>query len=68
MDAADGLSRREALRRGALGAGALWVVPALHVLRVSAAHAQAPSAPAAPAADPEGEAEETSPPTLPKTT
>lgn len=43
-DAGTGMSRREALRRGAVVAGtAMWVTPVLQVLSMSSASAQQPS-------------------------
>jgi len=38
-----GLSRREALKRGAVVAGAAWIAPAVMALPVSSASADAPS-------------------------
>lgn len=44
QDGPEGLSRREALKRGVvLGGAALWVAPAVHVLSISEAGAQQPS-------------------------
>ena len=43
-DAGTGMSRRQALKRGAVVAGtAMWVTPALQVLSMSSASAQQPS-------------------------
>ncbi len=35
----EGMTRREALKRGAVIAGAVWAVPAMQVVNMSAAHA-----------------------------
>ena len=43
-DGLQGLSRRDALKRGVvLGGAALWTVPAVHVLTITEAAAQQPS-------------------------
>lgn len=39
----NGLSRRDALKRGAVIAGAVWAVPAVQALQMSSASAEAPS-------------------------
>jgi LPXTG-motif cell wall-anchored protein len=41
----DGLSRRDALKRGLLVGGALWVVPAVQVVTMTEAHAETASGP-----------------------
>lgn len=43
MNERRGMSRRDALKRGAIVGGAVWVVPAVHALSMSSASAQAPS-------------------------
>jgi len=41
-----GISRRDALKRGLLVGGALWVVPTVQVVTMTEAHAEAASGPA----------------------
>jgi len=41
----DGISRRDALKRGLLVGGAIWVVPAVQVVTMTEAHAETASGP-----------------------
>jgi hypothetical protein len=46
VDEPNGVSRRDVLRRGAIvGAAAVWTVPLVQVVSMTAAHADSPSAP-----------------------